>query len=88
MGVSRGNIAQMIENGLRRVVFYQALNGGQDDEDFLFVNMSSNRWRHASQSHRVSVGEWRGNEEPVRRLFDMSRIPTNNLTWTTVFILE
>ena len=48
----------------------QVLNGEEDDdEDFLFVNMSSNRLRHAYQSHRVSMGEWRRDEEPVRRLF-------------------
>ena len=41
--------------------------------------MSSNRLHHAYQSHRVSVGEWRRNEEPVQRMFGMmSRILNSN----------
>ena len=76
---NRGNIAQRIENGLRRAVMRQVLNGGEDNDDFLFVNMSSNRLHHAYQSHRVSVGEWRRNEETVQRLFGMmSRILNSN----------
>ena len=74
-----GNIAQRLENGLQHGVLRQVLNGEEDDEDFLFVNMSSNRLRHAYQSHRVSVGEWRRNEEPVKRLFTkLSRILNSN----------
>ena len=65
-----GNIAQMLEDGLRRAVSRQVLNGDEDADDFLFVNMSSNRLHHSYQSHRVSVGEWQRNEEPVRRLFE------------------
>ena len=75
---NRGNIAQRIENGLRRAVLQQVLSREEDDDDFLFVNMSSNRLHHAYQSHRVSVGEWR-NEETVQRLFAMmSRILNSN----------
>ena len=36
----------------------QVLNGEKEDDDFLFVTMSSNRLRDAYQSQRVSVGEW------------------------------
>ena len=68
---NRGNIARRIENGLRRAVLRQVLSGEEDDDDFLFVNMSSNRLHHAYQSHRVSVGEWRRNEEMVQRMFAM-----------------
>ena len=76
---NRRNIAQRIENGLRCAVLRQVLNGGEDDDDFLFVNMSSNRLHHAYQSHRVTVGEWRRNEETVKRLFGMmSRILNSN----------
>ena len=76
---NRGNIARRIENGLRRSVLRQVLSGEEHDDDFLFVNMSSNRLHHAYQSHRVSVGEWRRNEEPVQRLFAMmSRILNSN----------
>ena len=76
---NRGNIARRIENGLRRAVLRQVLSGEEDDDDFLFVNMSSNRLHHAYQSHRVSVGEWRRNEETVQRLFAMmSRILNSN----------
>ena len=57
-----GNIAQRLENGLRRAVLRQVLNGEEEDDDFLFVNMSSNRLSHAYQSQRVSVSEWRRNE--------------------------
>ena len=67
----RGNIAQRLENGLRRAVLQRVLNGEEDDNDFLFVNMSSHRLHHSYQSHRVSVGEWRRNEEPVQRMFGM-----------------
>ena len=75
---NRGNIARRIENGLRRAVLREVLNG-EDDDDFSFVNMSSNRLHHAYQSHRVSVGEWRRNEETVQRLFaTMSRILNSN----------
>ena len=60
---------------MRRAVLRQVLNGEEHDDDFLFVNMSSNRLHHAYQSHRVSVGEWHRNEETVQRLFAMmSRI--------------
>ena len=76
---NRGNIARRIENGLRRAVLRQVLSGEEDDDDFLFVNMSSNRLHHAYQSHRVSVGEWRRNEETVQRMFAMmSRILNSN----------
>ena len=76
---NRGNIAQRMENGLRRAVLQQVLSGEEDDDDFLFVNMSSNRLHHAYQSHRVSVGEWRRNEETVQRMFAMmSRILNSN----------
>ena len=37
---------------------------------FSFVNRS-NRLQHAYQLHRVLVGEWRRNEETVKRLFAM-----------------
>ena len=77
--VNRGNIAQRLENGLRHAVLQRVLNGEEDDHDFFFVNMSSNRLHHAYQSHRVSVGEWRKNEEPVQRMFGMmSRILNSN----------
>ena len=74
-----GNIAQRLEDGLRRAVSRQVLNGDEDVDDFLFVNMSSNRLHHSYQSHRVSVGEWQRNEEPVRRLFErLSSILNSN----------
>ena len=76
---SGGSIAQRLESGLRHGVLRQALNGEEDDEDFLFVNMSSNRLHHAHQSHRVSVGEWHRNEEPVTWLFSkLSQILNSN----------
>ena len=79
VGSNRGNIAHRLENGSRRAVLQQVLNGEEDDGDFLFVNMSSSRLHHTYQSHRVSVGEWRRNEGPVKGLFAMmSRILNSN----------
>lgn len=72
-------LPQVIERALQQAVADQVLAGEENDGDYLLVNMSSNRLHHAYQSHCVTVGEWRQNEEPVRHLFlMMSRVLNSN----------
>ena len=48
----------------------QILDGHERDNDILMINMSSNRLRHAYQSHRITVGEWINHERNARQLLE------------------
>lgn len=52
---------------------------GVHDNDHLMINMSSNRLRHAFQSSRVRVRDWRQRTEPAQTLLQqMSNILNSN----------
>lgn len=73
------NLPQLIESALQRAVNKQLLDGSEREDDILFINMSSNRLRSAYQSHRFTVGDWRNDTEPARRLLEMlSKILNSN----------
>ena len=77
--IPRADLPRLIERALQQAIAIQVLNGHENDQDFLMINMSSNRLRHSYQSHRIRVGEWKNNEEPARQLLDMlSRILNSN----------
>ena len=77
--IPRADLPRLIERALQQAIALQVLNGHENDQDFLMINMSSNRLRHSYQSHRIRVGEWKNNEEPARQLLDMlSRILNSN----------
>ena len=71
----RAELPRLIGRALQQAIALQVLNGHENDQDFLMINMSSNRLRHSYQSHRIRVGKWKNNEEPARQVLDMlSRI--------------
>ena len=66
----RAHIPQLIERALQQAIALQILDGHERDNDILMINMSSNRLRHAYQSHRVTVGEWINNERNAQQLLE------------------
>lgn len=55
-------LPQLIEGALQRAIDNQVLDDPTvREDDWLMVNMSSNRLRNAYQSHRISVGDWLDN---------------------------
>ena len=77
--IPRAELPRLIERALQQAIALQVLNGHENDQDFLMINMPSNRLRHSYQSHRIRVAKWKNNEEPARQLLDMlSRILNSN----------
>ena len=68
--IPRANIPQLIERALQQAIAMEILDGHEQDNDILMINMSSNRLRHAYQSRRVTVGEWINNERNVQQLLE------------------
>ena len=66
----RAHIPQLIKRALQQAIAMQILDGHEQDNDILMINMSSNRLRHAYQSHRVTVGEWINHERNARQLLE------------------
>ena len=77
--ISRATLPQLVESALQRAITERVLDSNVRDDDFLMVNMSSNRLRHAHQSHRVRVRDWRNNTKPAQVLLDqLSKILNSN----------
>ena len=77
--IPRANIPQLIERALQQAIAMEILDGHEQDNDILVINMSSNRLRHAYQSHRVTVGEWINNERNVQQLLEkITQIQNSN----------
>lgn len=66
-----GVLPQLIERALQRAINEQVLDDPTVREnDWLMVNMSSNRLRNAYQSHRLSVEDWLDNGVATRGMLD------------------
>ena len=76
--IPRPNLPGLITDALRRAISSQILNGRENGEDFLMINMSSNRLHHSYQSHRVRVREWNNQERPAERLLNKMKATINS----------
>ena len=76
--IPRPNLPGLITGALRRAISSQILNGRENGEDFLMINMSSNRLHHSYQSHRVRVQEWNNRERPAERLLNKMKAAINS----------
>ena len=77
--INREQLPRLIEQALEEGITNQVLDGSERDDHYLLVNLLSSRLHHAYQSHRFTVGEWRQNEEPARRLLEkISKLLNSN----------
>ena len=76
----RAQLPELIDEALQRAIERQVLDQpGVNNNDHLMVNMSSNRLRHAFQSSRVRVRDWRQRTEPAQTLLhQLSKILNSN----------
>ena len=76
----RDQLPRLLDQALQRAIQRQVLDQpGVHDNDHLMINMSSNRLRHAFQSSRVRVRDWRQRTEPAQTLLQqMSNILNSN----------
>ena len=76
----RDQLPRLLDQALQRAIQRQVLDQpGVHDSDHLMINMSSNRLRHAFQSSRVRVRDWRQRTEPAQTLLQqMSNILNSN----------
>ena len=80
----RDVLPQMIEGALQRAIDDQVLDDPTvREDDWLMVNMSSNRLRSAYQSHRVAVGDWLDNGVASRGMLEkISQLLNSNEDFT------
>ena len=73
-------LPQLIEGALQRAIDGQVLDDPTvREDDWIMVNMSSNRLRNAYQSHRISVGDWLDNGVASRgMLLKISQLLNSN----------
>ena len=76
----RGQLPRLLDQALQRAVQRQVRDQLRvHDNDHLMINMSNNRLRHAFQSSRVRVRDWRQRTEPTQTLLQqMSNILNSN----------
>ena len=68
--IPHAHIPQLIERALQQAIAMEILDGHEQDNDILMINMSSNRLRHAYQSHCVRVREWINKEHNSQQLLE------------------